>query len=287
MKTRASRRASHFRNPATRFTQRVLRSFLMRERALLAFLLSVIPGFAWGPEGHRLVARMAEDLLTPAAAARVHTTLAPGETIAALSSWADEIRKIRKETERWHFVDIPIDSTGLEMNRDCPQGNCVIGKIAEFRKRWRDESVSLAERREALLFLVHFVGDMHQPLHCADNHDRGGNDVPVQFQGTRMNLHRLWDSALLDRLPAEEQLFATLEQAITPDERTSWSGGSVEGWAGESFEAARHVVYGELPRFLPGEIPVLGDAYEHDADPVLERQLEKAAVRLAVILNEP
>src|SRR5690242_8537013 len=125
-KTRASRRASHFRPQATRLIQRVLRSFLMRERALLAFLLSVIPGFAWGPEGHRLVARIAEELLTPAAAARVHTTLAPGETITALSSWADEIRKIRKETEPWHFVDIPIDSTGLAMDRNCPQGNCVI-----------------------------------------------------------------------------------------------------------------------------------------------------------------
>lgn len=259
----------------------------MRERALLAFLLSVIPGFAWGPEGHRLVARIAEELLTPAAAARVHTTLAPGETITALSSWADEIRKIRKETEPWHFVDIAIDSTGLAMDRNCPQGNCVIGKIAEFRKRWRAEGVSPAERREALLFLVHFVGDMHQPLHCADNYDRGGNDVTVQFQGTRMNLHRLWDSALLGRLPAEEQLLVALEHTITSDDRTAWSAGSVESWAGESSEAARRVVYGDLPHVRPGEIPVLGDAYEHDADPVIERQLEKAAVRLAAILNEP
>lgn len=287
MKTRASRRASHFCTQATRLIQCVLRSFLMRVRALLAFALCVIPGFAWGPEGHRLVARMAEDLLTPAAAARVHATLAPGETITALSSWADEIRKIRKETERWHFVDIPIDSTGLEMTRDCPEGNCVIGKIAELRRLWRDESVSRAERREALLFLVHFVGDMHQPLHCADNHDRGGNDVTVEFQGTRMNLHRLWDSALLDRLPGEEQILIALEHAITSDDRTAWSGGSVESWGGESFEAARHVVYGDLPRLRPGETPVLGDAYEHDVGPVVERQLEKAAVRLAAILNEP
>ena len=163
----------------------------------------------------------------------------------------------------------------------------MIGRIAEFRKRWRDESANPTERREALLFLVHFVGDMHQPLHCANNHDRGGNDVTVQFRGTRMNLHRVWDSALLDRLPAEQQLFVALEQAISSEDRTTWSAGSVEGWAGESFEAARHVVYGDLPHLRPGEIPVLGDAYEHDADPVVERQIEKAAVRLAAILNEP
>jgi len=230
---------------------------------------------------------MAEELLTPAAAARVNATLAPGETITALSSWADEIRKTRKETEPWHFVDIPIDSSGLDMNRDCPQAECVIAKIAEFRKRWRDEALSPAERREALLFLVHFVGDMHQPLHCANNHDRGGNDVTVEFEGARMNLHRLWDSALIDRMPAEEQLFVTLGHAITGDERTAWSSGDVESWAGESFQAARDIVYGNLPRVGPGETPVLRGAYENDADAIVERQLKKAAVRLAAILNEP
>jgi hypothetical protein len=88
-------------------------------------------------------------------------------------------------------------------------------------------------------------------------------------------------------MPAEEQLFVTLERGINAEERTAWSGGSVEGWAEESFDAARHVVYGELPRLEPGAAPVLGDTYEHDADPVVERQLEKAAVRLAAILNEP
>jgi hypothetical protein len=284
--TRASRRVSLVRNQARRFL-RVLRSFFMRGRALLVFVVYAIPGFAWGPEGHRLAARLAENLLTPAAAARVHSTLAPGETITALSSWADEIRKTRKETEPWHFVDIPIDSAGLDMKRDCPQENCIIGKIAEFRKRWRDETLSPAERREALLFLVHFVGDMHQPLHCANNQDRGGNDVTVQFEGARMNLHHLWDSGLLDRMPAEEQLFTTLAHSITPDRQAAWSKGNVEIWAGESSEAARNVVYGDLPRHQPGQIPALGETYEHDADAVVERQLEKAAVRLAAILNEP
>ena len=257
----------------------------MRGFALLALALCSFPGYAWGPEGHRLVARLAEGMLTPAAAARVRDTLGPGETITALASWADEVRKTRKETEPWHFIDIPIDSSGLDMARDCPAG-CVISKIAEFRQRWRDQSLSPADRREALLFLVHFVGDMHQPLHCANNRDRGGNDVMVDFKGTRMNLHHLWDSALLDRMPPEDQLFIELPAAITPTDKADWAAGTVERWAEESFLAAKDVVYGALPRVSAGETAQLSDAYERTAEPAIERQLQKAAVRLAAIVND-
>ena len=247
-----------------------------------ALILSAAPGFAWGPEGHRLVARMAQDLLTPAAAARVQATLAPGETIAGLASWADEVRRTRKETEPWHFIDIEISSPGLDMKRDCPAAGCVISKIEQFRSQWRDARLSPEQRREALLFLVHFVGDMHQPLHCSDNHDKGGNETAVEFEGTRMNLHRLWDSGLLDHMPPEDQLFAMLEKAITPAQKAEWPRGSVENWAQESFETARRVVYRELPKTAgrPRE------AYERTAEPVVELQLEKAATRLAAILNE-
>ena len=249
----------------------------------LGFVLAVysLPGFAWGPEGHRLVARMAQQMLTPEAADRVQATLAPGETIAALASWADEVRNTRKETEPWHFIDVPVDSSGLDMQRDCPAEGCVLSKIAEFRRQWRDPNLPRAARREALLFVVHFVGDMHQPLHCANNHDRGGNDVMVNFGGTGMNLHHLWDSALLDRMPPEDRLFVALSHAITSEEKADWERGAVEDWAGESFDLARKVVYGDLPPTRR-----VDESYEHIADLVVERQIEKAAVRLAAILNE-
>ena len=253
----------------------------MRPLGSLVLVVYSLPGFAWGPEGHRLVARMAQEMLTPEAAARVDSTLAPGESIASLASWADEVRKTRKETEPWHFIDIPIDSGGLNMQRDCLAAGCVLSKISDFRRQWRDPHLSPAARREALLFLVHFVGDMHQPLHCANNQDRGGNDVTVKFAGASMNLHHLWDSALLDRMSSENQLFVSLSQAITPDEKADWARGSVEDWAGESFGLARTVVYGDLP---PARR--IDETYERIADPVIERQIEKAAVRLAVVLNQ-
>jgi hypothetical protein len=256
-------------------------------RALtLVLLCSTAPGFAWGPEGHRLVARLAQDRLTPEAAARVQATLRPGESITSLASWADEVRKTRKETEPWHFINVEITGSGLDMQRDCPVAGCVVSKIEQFRHDWRDTGLSAEQRREALLFLVHFVGDMHQPLHCADDHDKGANEVTVDFEGVRMNLHRLWDSGLLDRMPSEDQLFVTLEKSITPAKAAEWFRGGVEAWAEESFEVARRAIYGELPHNDGGAMPVLGDAYARAAEPVIEVQLEKAAARLAALLNE-
>jgi hypothetical protein len=101
-----------------------------------------------------------------------------------------------------------------------------------------------------------------------------------------MNLHHLWDSELLERLPAEDILLADLTLAITPERRAEWSRGTVEDWAAESFQAARDVVYQGLPKAAEDALPELGEAYERAADPVVEQRIEKAAVRLAAILNE-
>jgi hypothetical protein len=265
----------------------MIASYLVRRLALLSLVVvSSAPAcFSWGEKGHRLVIRIAEGLLTPAAQAQVQATLIPGESLEDLGSWADQIRSSRPETYNWHFVDIPLHSSSLDMARDCPQGDCVIQKIADFRAAWRDPAVSPAARREALLFLVHFVGDVHQPLHCVNNDDRGGNDVPVSFAGTQTNLHALWDSGLLRDMPAEDRLFARLSAAITPDQVANWSKGTVEQWAGESFQAAQTTVYGLLPKVGNGRTIQLGERYEQMVEPLLEQQLEKAGVRLAAILN--
>lgn len=258
----------------------------MRHSSAPLFLLCAVPALAWGPEGHRLVARLAEARLTPGAQARVAAILGSGVTLASMASWADDIRPARKETEPWHYINVPISRPHLDMARDCPSGNCVVAKVTEFREVMRDPATSAGRRREALLFVTHFVGDMHQPLHCGDDGDKGGNQVRVQFLGRQMNLHRLWDSALLDRMPPEDELFASLSRAISPERAAKWSRGSVEDWAEESFQAARETAYGRLPNVRKGATARLGEAYERIADPVVELQLEKAGVRLAAVLNE-
>jgi nuclease S1 len=252
-----------------------------RIAALLA--LSIVPAFGWGPEGHSLVARIAWAQLTPAARERVTSILAPGQTLSSVASWADEIRRSRSETGPWHYIDIPIDKPHLDMARDCPKNDCVIVKIADFRKTLQDPSASAEQRREALMFVVHFIGDMHQPLHCSDNHDKGGNDVRVQFFDRRTNLHSLWDGVLIDRLGTEDQLLPEL--SLEAARHKKWRKGSVEKWAEESHKAAVKIVYGKLS--VPGSdgLVTLKADYEQFADPLIKTQLEKAGLRLARVLN--
>ncbi len=240
---------------------------------------------AWGPEGHSLVARIAEAQLTPAARARVTAILAPGQTLASIASWADEVRRSRPETANWHFIDIPIDQSHLDMARDCPKGDCVITKIADLRKTLLNPATPPAQQREALMFLVHFIGDMHQPLHCSDNMDRGGNSVHVTFFNRQTNLHSVWDSGLLGRLPPADELFPGLS-AESLRHRKKWSKGTVEQWAEQSHRAAQKIVYGRLPKVAAGVPEPIGAEYEKIADPLIREQLEKAGARLAEVLNE-
>jgi hypothetical protein len=255
-------------------------------RPRLAVFLSfglVFPAFAWGPEGHNLVARLAAAHLTPAAAAKVKDILGPDVPMASIASWADQVRSQRRETANWHFIDIPIDKPHLEMARDCPKEGCVISKIEEFEKTLADPNLTPAQKKEPLMFLVHFIGDMHQPLHCSDNKDRGGNDVHLEFFGRNMNLHSMWDGGLLGRLPAEDQEFADFSKDLTNSRAKKWGKGSVRDWAEESHKVAVKVVYGKLPK---GAAPIkITPEYEKLADPVIRQQIECAGARLAAALN--
>jgi len=269
----------------------------MRKLGIFGLLASCLPAFAWGPEGHDLVARIAEAELTPAVRARVAEILGPGQTIVSVSSWADRVRNQRPETGPWHYIDIPITQPHLDIARDCPKGDCVIRKIEDFEAVLKDPATPPEKRREALMFIIHFVGDLHQPLHCSDNKDRGGNDVHISFNGHNGNLHSLWDSGLLGRIGTEDALFPKLS-ADAAKHRKKWAKGTVESWAEESHKDAQKIVYGKLPK--PSKAPAhaaalanpapaaplaISAAYEKKADPLIAEQLEKAGVRLAYVLN--
>jgi hypothetical protein len=254
----------------------------MRKLLLFTLLAGVPPLFGWGPEGHHLVARIAEAQLTPETRARLAGILGPNETLVSISVWADEIRRSRPETGNWHFIDIPIDNPHLDMARDCPKGDCVLAKIEEFRKALNDPALAPAKKREALRFLVHFVGDMHQPLHCSDNKDRGGNDVHVRLGTRQTNLHSVWDSGLLGRIGKEDDLFQAMSLEASRHAK-KWSRGSVNDWAEQAHKAARKIVYGKLQKRPPMAIRA---AYEAKADPLIREQIEKAGDRLARLLND-
>jgi len=262
----------------------VLRSSLMR-KVLVSVLCGCLPAFGWGGEGHELIARIAWAQLTPAVQARVTAILGPNASLPSIASWADQVRSQRRETGPWHYIDIPIDKPHLDMARDCPKGDCVLAKIEDFQKALKDPATAPAARREALMFLVHFVGDMHQPLHCSDNHDQGGNQVRVTFGGRPTNLHSLWDSGLLDKLPREEDLFAGYSRDAAKHAR-KWSQGTIYDWAEEAHKAAQKVVYGKLPKVAAGAAEPIDSVYEKKADALIRIQVEKAGARLARVLNE-
>lgn len=252
--------------------------------ALAIACLASAQAFAWGSEGHRIIAEIAEQHLEPNSAKEVRDLLAieNATSLADVANWADQIRTQRRETAFWHFADIPISAPAYDPSRDCAGGNCVVAKIEQFAKELHDTALPPRERLEALKFLVHFVGDVHQPLHASDNGDRGGNEIHVRFRGRRTNLHAVWDSGILaPAVNGDERSYALrLNRHITPADAARWQTGTPEGWADESHEIAVELIYGKLTH--SGTLP---DSYERAALPVVDKQIERAGIRLAVVLN--
>src|SRR5262245_53815324 len=184
----------------------------MSRSALLTLFVWPLSLLAWGSEGHRLVARIAEAQLTETTRAQVAAILGPNRTLVSIATWADDVRRQRAATAPWHYINIPITEAHLNMSRDCPGNDCVVAKISQLQKALQDPATVPEARAEALMFLVHFIGDIHQPLHCGDNHDHGGNEVQVELAGRPMNLHSAWDSGMIVRMGTEDQLFPRYSQ---------------------------------------------------------------------------
>ncbi len=237
---------------------------------------------AWGRTGHRVLARVAASRLSTHTRKEVKTLLS-GRSLAAVSTLPDEWRKTtRPETAHWHFVDIPKDETTYDQARDCPNGDCVIEAIARQQTILADHTRPKKARTEALIFLIHLVGDAHQPLHCADDHDRGGNDVQVKFFGEDTNLHAVWDDSLIKKTQLSEAAYAKkLTTWLSSQSVTDLQSGAVTDWALEAHQLAKEHAYGDVPASKR-----LGAKYFKSAIPVVDEQLAKAAVRLAKILND-
>ncbi len=239
---------------------------------------------AWGPDGHWIVGRIAEDHLSPNVAKRLSLLFGGSISLAEVANWADEIRPDRPETAAWHFINIPPAATELDLKRDCPADDCVTIQIRRavgiLRLGMRDAD----ERQEALKFLVHLVGDLHQPLHAGYGQDRGGNDILVIADRESSNLHAWWDSKVVSRLGGDkETVAARLSASISAEQKKGWEMGSPRDWTWESHLVAVRVAYGGLP---PGNPKELDDGYLRQGALVAEEQLAKAGIRLAKVLND-
>ena len=266
------------------------------KKLIALFLIALIPVqlLAWGPKGHAIVADIAASRLTPLAKQNLQLLLG-ADSLASIASWADSVRKERDESYDWHFVDIPKDAAGFSEERDCfrPQDkhknadtdhhNCVVDRIEMFQKILGDEKASRADRLEALKWIVHFVGDLHQPLHAIDE-AHGGNDIKLAVFGSPKcgdydcNLHWAWDTLLLEHTGlSEEDYVARLNTLIAQKQLENQAAGTPVDWANESHLQARQI--------MNAKPAAIDDAYYQANIELVNRKLALAGLRLAALLN--
>ena len=290
---------------------------------------------AWGCRGHETIATLAEKHLTPQAKQALLALLTANPIDPQLkrycgqrgldpfvdsATWADDERGRDASTAPWHFIDIPLSATKGSVQAFCGAGGCVTQAITEQLAILKDKNAPGAKRATALRFIIHFVGDLHQPLHGSSNSDRGGNCVPVKYftrnpharnDSYTPNLHHVWDTEIPESqmLGADPAEFAETLDAAYESSFAAWEQGGMrlDAWAWESHDQAVKTAYGAFSEAIPFEpaVPVntcaddnnigqrmlnkhlvIGSAYRDRAAPVVEQRLAQAGIRLAMILNE-
>jgi len=259
---------------------------------LLLFLLAALPAFGWGCAGHQTVALVALSQLNPRADAKVHELL-QGQPLPAIhrfcgattldvfadvATWADDEREVKPRTGEWHFLDIPLEASRESLATFCePTIGCVTQAISTQLDILRPGRGTRQEQANALMFIVHFLGDLHQPLHDTTNNDRGANCIPVTLfgqkpklidaasEGYSPNLHGVWDTELPMRVgkigdksrDSDVRKFSAELTSEFASEITTWQHGPVDlnQWAWDSHELAVTIAYGKLPTPVQTEKP--------------------------------
>lgn len=275
----------------------------MKRLIVLAIVLSssTFVG-AWGAQGHRLVGLIAAERLSPVARQNV-AWLLDGQTLADVSSWADTITGDQVQTSYWHYLNVPTTATGYVRDRDCPvqpgvekgsRGDrwrdCVVDRITYWEERLANPALDRADRATALKFVVHFIGDLHQPFHALGV-GRGGNDVKVRVFGQAdcgsstsswtpypCNLHSVWDSRLISRKNLDDgQYTKALDALITQRGFASQPTGTPAQWAEQSFRLGKEALVADGTN--------IDEGYYRRHIPLIDERLSLGGVRLAAELN--
>jgi hypothetical protein len=310
-------------------------------RYAFAAIVLITPSqlWAWGCVGHQTVALIAEKHLNPRAAAMVNQLLrenpidpalkrycqpVSSDPVADASTWPDDIRSLHPEYSPWHFIDIPRGVEHGDAEKYCPQPTgCVTSALRAQIKILETPGASAQQKADALRFVIHFVGDIHQPLHDITNDDEGGNCVPVSYfdketqlrdpvkENYSPNLHSIWDSFIIERVAGDKTVAVLADELNNQFESKTaeWerSGANFDAWAWEGHALAERISYGQLPRKIAFEKPLpvnscadddnignrmfalhegISDAYQTVAAPVVDEQIAKAGIRLAMVLNQ-
>ena len=267
------------RSPVNHRSRRQPHRYAQISAGLLAGALfsSTVAVHAWGPTGHRVVARIAENHLSLQAAEVVRTLLGP-DTLIEAATWADEIRSDDRwrHASPWHYVNLA-DGQDYQRRSYDPQDDPrdILEAIEHFESILADEARSPEDRGIALRWLVHLFGDIHQPLHVGRPEDRGGNALDAVWHGRPTNLHRIWDSEMINQTRLSYSEFAASIDTASPDEIDTWQSSSVLDWLNESL-ALRQQAYR-----LPGSRSSDSYRYSYDNLLLLKKRLRQAGVRLA------
>lgn len=232
----------------------------------------------WGQNGHRIVGDIAADYLNPRARKAVDRILGP-TSMAIASTWMDKIKSdpAYDHTHDWHWVTIPEGMTYEETEKN-PNGD-LISRLRILIKELKNGNLTAKEEKEKLKMLIHLVGDIHQPLHVGTGKDRGGNDTKVEWFYEDSNLHRVWDSEMIDDTKLSYTEFSAAINHPTKKQVKQWQNSDVLDWAYEAMEL-RDQVY-DLPKDHQ-----IGYKYQYKTRDILDRQLLKGGIRLAGVLNE-
>jgi hypothetical protein len=310
-------------------------------RYVLCVTALLVPSnvWAWGCSGHQIVALIAEAHLDDHAHVMVDQLLRDNpidptlarfckplnpDPMADAATWADDYRAGHPETAPWHFIDIPLGTKSKRVDKYCLRpGGCITTALDDQLKTLRDASADPRTRADALRFIIHFVGDIQQPMHAVTNNDLGGNCVPVSYfdqeavirdpqkENSTPNLHGVWDTNMIEHMMNEKSVetFATeLDREFHPQMRSlKRSGMKFDTWARESYRLAGQMAYRDLPIKINPERPQptnscaddnhvgtrmfglhehLADQYQNAAEPIIADQLAKAGMRLAIVLNQ-
>lgn len=234
----------------------------------------------WGQNGHRATGEIAESHLTKKAKKAIEKIL-NGKSLAIVSTYADEIKSDSEYREfgPWHYVNLPAGETKYSQESASPEGD-LLAALRKCREVLKDKNSSREEKEFYLKMLVHFMGDLHQPLHTGRGEDKGGNDIQVRWFNDGTNLHSLWDSKMIDSYDMSYTELAANTADLTEKQIEEISKGTFEDWMYESKELSEKV-------YASAEIgEKLSYRYMYDWFPVVREQLQKGGIRLAEVLNE-
>jgi len=254
------------------------------------FVIPVLPLIclfllSWGVTGHRTIGKIAENHLSAKAKAAVQELLGD-QSLADVSTWADEVssQPEYKRTAPWHFLNLPLGLSYMEFEQQVKgmTGENVYSALQTNEQVLLDKGTTRTQKTEALKFIVHFVGDLHQPMHISRAEDKGGNTIQLNYEGKGVNLHSLWDTYLLEHQGLSYEQLAEKYDRVSARQIKQWQSDPLIKWMWESYEISSQL-YAEVDRMNSRSID---EAYYQAHIATIGERIQKAGIRLAGMLNE-